>query len=276
MKNTQRFRLCLQWIVWLCLMGSLPAGAASTFYIDESLDFSGNGCQNADLNDVTSQLCDALRSAGWAGTRWVDANAWPQDFIESCSPLYGAGGLDSIYADAALLSVYAGHGNKGLLQWGYPRDGVCTIDFSKNMRLGAMSGAASGFGIYITSCTLHTSSLVDGGNWQWLRQQFGYHNSPSVHGDGAKNFFNGTGSKSNKNSWLGAMEDRPGWFTGDNSPIVVSYGATASEALAVHNDAALKRQIYTSPRPGGPGCGGGQPLFYYVYTFYDHGDGGCR
>jgi hypothetical protein len=54
------------------------ASAQKTYYIDESTDFTGNGCENADLNDVTSSLRGALNSNGWSGQRWTNVSAWPQ------------------------------------------------------------------------------------------------------------------------------------------------------------------------------------------------------
>src|SRR5882757_7363484 len=74
------------------------------YWIDESTDFTGNGCENADLNDVTSSLRSRLDADGWTGTRWSNANAWPEDFIER-----DLGGIDHVAGDASTLSVYAGH-----------------------------------------------------------------------------------------------------------------------------------------------------------------------
>src|SRR4051794_7537075 len=87
-------------LVSLSLLHAPPAFAQATYYIDESTDFTGNGCQNKDLNDVTSSLRGALDATGWSGSRFVNALAWPQDFIESCSSSFGAGGLDDIFADS--------------------------------------------------------------------------------------------------------------------------------------------------------------------------------
>jgi len=255
---------------------SPPGQADTTYFIDESTDFTGNGCQNDDLNTVTATLQTALSSAGWSGSRYCNDQAWPQDFMESCSTNYGSGGLDDYYGDNALFSVYAGHGNKGLLQWGYMRNGVCTVDFSANMRMGSMGGFMSGYAAYITSCTLNTSSLVGEANWQWENQQFGYHNSPWVKDDQPRDFFNGTTGTTNRWSWVNNMEDRPYWFTGDNSPIAVSYGATASECTNIQNTAKLKGQLSTFPRwyyQSGPSCNQGQPPFFYCYYIYDNG--GC-
>jgi hypothetical protein len=256
-----------------------PAFAQATYYIDESTDFTGNGCPNKDLNDVTSSLRSSLN--GWTGSRFVNSAAWPQDFIESCSSSFGTGGLDQFFADSATLSVYAGHGNRGLLQFGFRRNNTCFVDFSANMRLGSMAGAHSVFAMWVTSCTLNTDSLVAEANFQWERQQFGYHNSPSVKDDQPRSFYNRTLASNNKNAWLNEMEDKPGWFTGDNSPIVVTYGSTQPECASFHNNSlGLRALIRTGQindpgirRGGGPTCQQGQPFFWFCWTLRDNG--GC-
>jgi len=254
------------------------AFAQATFYIDEATVFEdAHGCTYANnLNSATATLKGTLEYNGWTGVRYANVNAWPQDFMESCSTGYGAGGLDSTYGDTKLLTVYAGHGNKGMLAWGYAHDGVCQVRFQNNLRLGSMNGSSAGYAMYVTSCTLHLSSLVDQANWQWVRQQFGYHNSPSVGDDSASEFFDGTFGDSNKDSWLDHMEDRPYWFTGDNSPVVVSYGSTSSDCMNTHNNARLGGNVLRSPRGGGPSCSSGQPAFFYATTIRDHGDEGCQ
>jgi len=251
-----------------------PQIAARTYFIDESTDFTGNGCENTDLNTVTASLRSELDANAWSGSRFTNASAWPQDFVEGCSSSYGSGGLDGSYGDGALLTVYAGHGNRGLLQWGYARNGRCLVDFATNMRLGSMNGARGGYAVWITSCTLNTGSLVAKANHQWLRQQFGYHNSPSVKDNQPRDWFRAIRPSSNKDAWLNTMEDKPGWFTGDNSPIVVSYGENSDACWHEHNNKMLKGQVLSS-RPGGPTCGGGQPQFWYCYTLRNNGASGC-
>ena len=65
----------------LAAMGS--AVAQKTFYLDESTDFTGNGCENADLKRRHVAACEAGSTAdGWTGQRFTNVNAWPQDYIE--------------------------------------------------------------------------------------------------------------------------------------------------------------------------------------------------
>jgi hypothetical protein len=284
-RNRRILQLCL-FAAAACLSHSARADG-NNYYIDESTDFTGNGCSNDDLNTVTSSLRTQLNNDGWTGSRFVNANAWPQDLTETCSSQYGAGGLDSSFGDTSTLIVYAGHGNKGLLQYGFKRDNKCIVNFQSTlgsgdliMRLGSMSGNKAGYGVYVTSCTLHTSSLVSKANWQWLNQQFGYHNSPSVKDDQPRFWWNsihrtipGTTAKQ---AWLDEMEDKPGLFTGDNSPIVVSYGINSDFCNDMHNHSYLGEPggIYWS-RDGGPSCLQNQPAFHFCFTLRDNGDDGC-
>jgi len=215
-----------------------------------------------------------LNAAGWTGTFFGNNAAYPQDFMEACQV---AGGDDHNWADANRLAVYAGHGYTlgGSLVFGYPNQGICSVDLGAHARLGSMSGSQAAIGIWITSCTLTGNSLVGKANFQWLWQQLGFHDSPSVGSDSPRAFFQGTQSSSNRSSWFANMEDRPGWFTGDNSPMVVSYGSTAFQADDVRVNAKLKGLVYAFQRPGPPACGSGQPLFYWNYEFINHGQGPC-
>jgi hypothetical protein len=280
-----------RWVNWCVALGmgavalAPKAARADRYYIGETTDFSGNGCENEDLNEITASLRNALdNDSWWSGSRYVNVQAWPHDLVEACSSgIFGAG-LDSTYGDTRELTVYAGHGNSGALQWGYKRNGMCAVDFASSgnvgavgvMRLGQMSGATTVAAMWLTSCTLKRDRLASKANFQWVRQQFGYHNSPSIGDDTPSEFYIGVWPTSNKDSWLDHMEDKPGLWTGDNSPIVVSYGETAAEATSTHNGACLKRQILFH-RTGGPSCGKGPPLFFFTSTLRDHGtSSGCN
>lgn len=253
---------------------SANARAALTYFIDEVTDY-GNGCDADDLNTVTTSLRSALDANGYTGVRYKNADAWPQDFMETCnSSLYGAG---NDQADQRLLAIFAGHGNTGILGWGTKRDNVCLVNLGQRrsnlgvMRLGQMDHAAAGYGVWIASCVLKKSSLADNANYQWLNQQFGFHNSPAIEAHQPKDWFNAVnGGKSNKQAWLDELEDKQGLFTGDNSPMVVSYATSSSLCTQMHNSKRLVAQILT-PRGGGPTCGGSPPAFSYCYTLRDNG-----
>ena len=233
-----------------------------SFYIDESTDFSGNGCENADLNEVTASLTNSLIADGWAGERWMNANAWPQDFYEQS--FAGLSGLDGVYGDARTLAVYAGHGNRALLQYGFPRLGQCMVGLDTQARLGTLWGDSAGFAMYLTSCTINLDSLGRHFNNQ-LRQSFGYHNSPSVGDDQPNDFYQATSGLRNSRAWVEEMEDMPGWFTGDNSPITLTTGLYDSHCWLVHDNARLRGAVLLTPSP--------EPLGWFCYEMFDNG--GC-
>lgn len=253
---------------------------ADGYLIDESTDFTGNGCENDNVNTITSTLRNTLEDNGWDGHRFTNGGAFPQDFVEECSSIFGPGGLDGTIADRKVLAVYAGHGNVGFVQFGFKRNGMCTVDMDGSsgnvtangiMKLGQMSGSQAGFGVWLTSCTLKSGTLPTNANFQWLEQQFGYHNSPSIGNNTPNEWYLDINPKSNKQAWLDAMEDKPGLFTGDNSPMVVSYGSTSTECADTHNNRRLRGQILGS-RSGGPSsCGAGLPGFFWCATLRNNG-----
>jgi hypothetical protein len=278
-------------LVLVLALGTTRAQAAG-YYIDESTDFSGNGCPSTDLNNVSKSLEDALIADGYSGSRYLNISAWPQDFIESCNAVYRSttgstsAGLDHVYADASQLAVYAGHGIdqggapagmpqplKGLMQFGYMKDGACWVSLSNSVRLGEMAGAQAGYSIFVTSCTLSASFLTMTFARQWLNQSLGFHNSPAVGDDQVADFYDETLYASNKDAWLDQLEDRPGWLTGSNSPMVASKGHSNAQALSTHNSTAFKAgSWFWAPLYGGPSCGAGLPGYYWYYTYLVNGD----
>lgn len=254
-----------------CLLGVLvlalaaPAWATGpTFFIDESTDFTGNGCPNADLNDVTSSLRESLVDEGWTGFRFTNSLAFPQDFIEQT--FAGQSGLDGGFGDANTLTVYAGHGNRALLQFGFQRLGRCTLTLDGNARLGTLAGDDAAYAMWVTSCTVNTDSLARHFD-QAIRQTFGYHNSPPVKDDQPRDFFEETDDIDNAHAWIEEMEDRPGWFTGDNSPITLTFGVDANHCQFVRDTARLFDRILLSDAPA--------PDAFFCFIMFDHGASGC-
>ncbi len=258
-----RFLLRAVALVWvIAFLATAPAGAAGRrYWIDESTDYTGNGCENADLNNVTSSLKSRLDSDGWGGTRWANANAWPEDFIEQ-----NLGGIDHVAGDDETLSVYAGHGWRALIQFGFMRNGRCTVSFPSGTRLGTQGGDDAAYAMWVTSCTVHLDSLSSHFNQQ-IRQTFGYHNSPSVKDNQPRSFYKETDDLRNERAWIVEMEDRPGWFTGDNSPIALTFGVTSSHCAWVRNTARLRDQVLLSNAI--------EPNGWYCYYMYNNGDSGC-
>lgn len=155
-------------VVFLIGVAAARTSAAWTYFIGESTDFTGNGCENTNLNTITASLKGGLDVSGWSGTRYVNADSWPNDFMESCNTsTYGNGG-DFAWSDAHVLAVYAGHGSVGSLQWGYKAGDMCTVDMKSSsnvnttgvMRLGQMDGATASYGVWLTSCTLKKDRLT--------------------------------------------------------------------------------------------------------------------
>jgi hypothetical protein len=240
-------------------LAALAAGAR--YWIDESTDFTGNGCENADLNDVTSSLKSRLDADGWGGTRWSNANAWPEDYIEQ-----NLGGIDQVAGDDETLSVYAGHGNRALIQFGFRRNGRCTVGFPASTRLGTQGGGEAAYAMWVTSCTVNLDSLARHFD-QAIRQTFGYHNSPSVKDDQPRDFYEETDDLRNARAWIEEMEDRPGWFTGDNSPITLTFGIGSSHTSWVEDTARLRARVLLSDAP--------EPDTWYRYLMFDNGASGC-
>lgn len=262
---------------------------AGKFFIDEETDYSRTCVDDMDnLSATTKGLADNLTGRNWTGGRYLNADAWPQDFTESCSTTYGSGGLDHNWADAADLAVFSGHGNTGMVGFGAVDNGMCMLDLGSTSgrddtgvaRLGSMAGARASIAIWLTCCTLKKDRLVGFANRQWVKQHVGFHGMSAFTADMVSAYARNSGAParvgdiSNREAWMVAMEDEPGWFTGDNSPIVVSYGSTSAEANSNHS--SLDLDPGHTRRAGGPTCGNGPPKFFYVYTVIDNGSEGCN
>jgi hypothetical protein len=190
------------------LLGQTQAHAANmSFYMDEGTHYSDiNMCTNIDLNTVTESLASEMRSKGWFGSRFVNELAWPQDYRDKS---LDSNGLDALYGDSATLTVFAGHGNAGLLTF-RPRLNTCTASAGSNMALGSGStGGLATIGIWL-SCDMFATGLLDEANSSYkrmnLRQSLGWLNSISIDDDEARDFFRKSQSMSNKDAWLDQMQ----------------------------------------------------------------------
>lgn len=257
----------------LLLIQSADSRAATTFVIEGNTDYTGNGCCcNEDLADDTSDIYSAMTSAGWTGYRYTTSSAWPQDLVENC---LGGGGLDSTYGDTKLLSIFSGHGQYNQLSWGYPHNSVCTVNPSSSpMRLGENGGAQAGYFVAAACCVANTGYSSWAG-WQHLWQIMGCHGLLDNDGGMLASFFNATSTTSNNSAWLNAMEDRPGWFTGDNSVIVYSYGTSQADLYDTRDNAKLKGGYKNFARGNSPSCGNQPSDNWMLYELRDHGSSGC-
>lgn len=205
-------------------IAGIAHAAPLTFFMDEVTQYSdATMCANSDLNTVSQSMADAMLADGWSGARYVNADAWPQDYHDK---LLDAGGLDEFYGDASSLTLFAGHGGAGLLTF-RPRDSVCTSQAGTNMALGhGSSGAQSAIGIWL-SCEMLNSGLLDEPTSAYrsmnLRQSLGWINSIAIGDHEARDFYNSSKSLPNKDAWLRQMQGS------GRQPMVLS-ATTASDA----------------------------------------------
>ena len=226
------------------LLAAIVASAApNTFYMDEGTHYSDIGmCTNKDLNTVSESLASAMRGDGWSGSRFVNELAWPQDYRDKA---LDSNGLDNVYGDAASVTVFAGHGNAGLLTF-RPRAGTCTASAGSNMALGPGStGAGAVVGIWL-SCDMFNTGLLDEASSSYrrmnLRQSLGWINTISIDDDEARDFYNATKSMSNKDAWLRQMQ-------GDGREAMVLTATNASNASTCwffHTREALGQHVVDS------------------------------
>lgn len=235
-----------------------------SYFIAESTDFTGNGCENHDVNVVTRTLRDALAQDGWVGIRVTEANTTPSDFID---PVKQPFGLDPEAGDSALLSVYAGHGYMDKLQWGTAdtspglakyRD--CIAYFAQDMRLGALSGGWARVVLLLTSCSGRLACYKSMLGTSNATQTFAFNNSPSIWNNAARRFYRKSKHMANRLAWIKAMDDSPG--LGANSPVVYTRATSRKEALRIHASARLSRleEIPHIDR-----------TTWFAYTWVDHG-----
>lgn len=254
-------------VAGVACLASREAGAVQLgYYIDEMTNYqNGNSCDIVDVNTITASLQTQLNSDGWTGDRYTEFSAWPQDYWESCSSGYGTNGVDSLYGDAFMLTVFAGHGNDSLLAYSNTGNGgtyggnpSCFVDFPNNTRLGEMSGAIGGVGIWL-ACEVIQSSELGSNYWQSLHQEFGWQNSIGIGNDEPLDFYMGTNTQTNANAWLNQMS------SGGRNAIAVSFSLTSLSDCWSYHDSAKLRGAVGSDINNGATCGGGQPLYYYCY-----------
>lgn len=225
---------------------AMASAAPLTFFMDEVTQYSDIAmCGNTDLNTVSESLATTMRDDGWTGARYTNSLAWPQDYRDQA---LDAAGLDHFYGDAASVTVFAGHGNAGLLTF-RPRNGVCTANAGVNMALGPGStGGQSVIGVWLSSFMFNTGLLDE--PWSTyqrmnLRQSLGWINSPWIGDHEPRDFYNSSRTISNKDAWLRQMQG------GGRQPLVLS-ATTASDAATCwlfHGRQALGQRV-VDPLPG--------------------------
>jgi hypothetical protein len=179
-------------------------------------------------------------------------------------------------ADLADVAVFTGHGNTARIFLGVPdtytSETLCYAGAnsgltSSNIWLGAGSGGHLASTVMIACCYMNIKKRSLWTDSHFEKQLMGFGSKSSLEGSMVTRYWNGTGGSSNVDSWLNNMEDRPGWYTGDNTTVVLSRGHTQQELDWNHWYCGLKRQNCVN---GGPGGSMG-----YV-DWHDHGCSGCN
>ena len=202
-----------------------------TYFISETTKFDGGGsCENAAVIAVTKEFRSALDDAGWSGRRLVNENTWPEDMREGT---FADTAQDGVFGDATRLSVFAGHGTVGELQWGTPSpEGECRTQIPIKSRFGTLAGDKAAAVMLLASCTMRVDRLWPTYRLQMSRQMFGYHNSPFIDGDELRLVFvRSEDGQAAADAWLEEMVLN---VLGKNSPIVFTKGITEEEAISVH------------------------------------------
>ncbi len=247
-------------------------GDPLTFHIEESTDFTNNGvlgCANADLNQVGDWLVGAFQDHGFVGTYNLNAVGTAYNFLDPNQG--GVGARDNLAADNRRVTIYAGHGNVGSLQWGNPGPtpvgvpALCNANIATRVRLGTSSGDVSGFAMYVTSCTANTlgNNLALTLGQSQVGQHVGWHNSPAVSDSLPGAFVNQTATSivdgsvtvpvTNRDAWLAIAQNKPGF--GKNSPVIYTTGSSVAEVAQRHFAARLALGIGISdviPEPQNP------------------------
>lgn len=243
--------------------------AAGYLLTEAPSNYSSGGCGGANVSDYTSPIRNGLAGLGWSSTFLRYGDAWPQDFIDP-----------SDYADTFDVTVFLGHGNTGRLFFSAPHNGQCCAgacsgniscswgDLScSNVMMSSGNHAQVSSAVLMACCYLNINYQPLLLEHHYEQQLMGFGGVSSLDSNMVSNYYNGTGPSSNVDSWLNNMEDKPGWFTGDNTTVVMSRGHTVDERAWNRWYGGLKRQNCVS---GGPGGG------YWYLDWHNHGCGGCN
>lgn len=227
------------------------ANATKTFIIEASTEYDNYGCQmlaNVNLNDFTASLYDSLYAAQWSGPRFLNDSAWPQDTWESCSTVYGSGGLDDTYGDVKQALFFAGHGGNNWTIWGHNHLGECTTNLIDHTRLGEMGGATTGFAAFFSCSTIKPENFSYQ-YYQNVRQIAGFHEETWNYDNDPRDFFNSTVVMSNRSAFFNQYSDRPATFA--------SFSFTSTnDCYSKSSNNKLKGDVGNVPLGGGPTCAG--------------------
>jgi len=231
-----------------------------------------------------------LQNKGWQGNRYVNANVWPQDITESCSSDYGVHGIDSAYGDAFDLLVVSGHGNTGMIGYGNVHNSMCTVEFAqypgtprhKASRGSAKCRAAEPACHVAHLLHLRKDKLASRANYQWVKQQIGFHGESAFDNDmiGFLRVALGPARSRRLHLERRVLAHHDGgraWLVHGRQlthrRLVRQHLGGSEQQPRQHDNGRLGHEIATS---GAPACSSGLPRFYYTYTVIDHGTTGCN
>ena len=253
----------------LCAFAFLPArSSAFSYYVDAPTKYTWGNCGGGDVTDWSGPIRNGLDALGWSGRYYTEYLAWPQDFTDMNLDTWGD---DHLMADSDSVAIFMGHGNTGRLHFSVSRYGACDAGFNADfsyttMAMGDLGGKMAATMLAMACCFMNTHQMHTYSNHHNMNQLLGFGSIASGSAAMVQNFWNGTGGTGNNaDSWLNKMEDRPGWFSGDNTTVVMTRGTSQDDLNWKRTNCGLKRLtcIYRS--------GGGWARF----DWYDHGCSGC-
>lgn len=195
---------------------------------------------------------------------YYNQNAWASDFVD-CN--YSSG-EDCYYTDTNNVAIYDGHGNTRTLWFSCYHNGYCGVNGASYTELGRYTSATTALFISTACCYMHLSvpdNFTDHGG---LNQQLGFGGEASMDTGMMDNYYNASNG-TNWYGWISEMEDKPGWFTGDNTTVAFTRGSTPTDVTNNRNVCGLKRGTCNSRIGYTVGS-------YWQYDYYDHGASGCN
>jgi len=248
-----------------------PAGRSEAYslVVVQPGNYKQGGCPpNDNVDDYSYPIRNGAAALGWSVVFWGASNAWPQDFMDP--------GDSADYYDNV---VFLGHGNSGQQFFSVPHDGVCSAGATtgnywcdpedppcSNTQLAAGTGAKASSVVMMACCYMEINRTALLTNHHHEKQMMGFGGISSIDAPRVQNYWDRTGVTSNVDAWLNSMEDKPGWFTGDNTTVVMSRGHSEEERAWNRWYCGMKRQNCVD---GGDGGG------YWYLDWHWHGCGGC-
>jgi hypothetical protein len=264
--------------IMIITLASFPIGVtreakAYTLFDDNPRMYPSGNCYPylPDHGDRWSNVRSTLKGMGWGISYYWYTLAFASDFIDST-----LGGGDIWNADKANVAIFDGHGNVNALSYAYQDwNNLCDAGYwgntsDSNIQMGMNGGAEAALMILESRCYMMKGSTISIATFGGI-QELGF-GSLSVSDTGMVNdFFGHTNSGTNWYYWLHDMEDKPGWWTGDNTTVVVTRGWDMSDVTNNRTNCKFKGQTCLNNPPYGNG-----PSIWWQRDYFDHGCDGCE